>query len=98
MSMELGYSIRPEGLSDRECEEIAGVLTCLPRSRAGARHLMKHPAVSALANDPRLLRSAKEWLGNTAIPFRATLFEKAGDRNWLIAWHQDTALPLERKF
>ena len=26
--------------------------------------------------------------------FRATLFDKSPDANWLIAWHQDTALPI----
>ena len=29
---------------------------------------------------------------------RATLFDKSPDSNWLVVWHQDTALPLvERK-
>jgi ectoine hydroxylase-related dioxygenase (phytanoyl-CoA dioxygenase family) len=59
-----------------------------------ARHLMSNPAVSALANDPRLTDIAGEWLGRKAIPFRATLFEKSSNTNWLIPWHQDTALPL----
>jgi hypothetical protein len=34
----------------------------LTRSRAGARHLMKHPAVSEVANDPRLLAIASAAL------------------------------------
>jgi ectoine hydroxylase-related dioxygenase (phytanoyl-CoA dioxygenase family) len=29
------------------------------------------------------------------VPYRATLFEKSGRANWLVVWHQDTALPLE---
>jgi ectoine hydroxylase-related dioxygenase (phytanoyl-CoA dioxygenase family) len=28
------------------------------------------------------------------VPYRATLFEKSGRANWLVVWHQDTALPL----
>lgn len=28
------------------------------------------------------------------MPYRATLFEKSDARNWLVVWHQDTALPL----
>src|SRR5581483_8092955 len=32
------------------------------------------------------------------IPFRATLFEKSAATNWLIPWHQDTALPLAQRF
>jgi ectoine hydroxylase-related dioxygenase (phytanoyl-CoA dioxygenase family) len=59
---------------------------------------MSNPSVSAIARDERLLTIAKRAVGETAIPFRATLFEKTGEKNWLIAWHQDTALPLASKF
>jgi ectoine hydroxylase-related dioxygenase (phytanoyl-CoA dioxygenase family) len=37
-------------------------------------------------------------LGAEAVPFRATLFTKTSATNWLIAWHQDTALPLTARF
>lgn len=36
-------------------------------------------------------------LGIDAFPFKATLFDKSPDANWLITWHQDTALPLREK-
>jgi ectoine hydroxylase-related dioxygenase (phytanoyl-CoA dioxygenase family) len=31
------------------------------------------------------------------VPFRATLFDKSSGRNWLVPWHQDTALPLQER-
>jgi len=71
--------------------------TQLHRSRAGVRHLLSHPAVAEVANDPRLSGIAQQVLGNDAFPFRATLFDKNPDANWLITWHQDTALPLREK-
>jgi ectoine hydroxylase-related dioxygenase (phytanoyl-CoA dioxygenase family) len=37
-------------------------------------------------------------LGVPGVPFRATLFAKSGAANWLIPWHQDTALPLVSAF
>jgi ectoine hydroxylase-related dioxygenase (phytanoyl-CoA dioxygenase family) len=37
-------------------------------------------------------------LGTTAVPYRATLFEKTEQANWLVAWHQDTALPIASRF
>ena len=40
-----------------------------------------------------MLGLAQQILGCDAFPFRATLFDKSPDTNWLIAWHQDTALP-----
>ena len=41
---------------------------------------------------------AQTELGGEAVPFRATLFEKSGKANWLVVWHQDTALPIRRPF
>ena len=70
----------------------------MTRSRAGVRHLMSNPVIAALAADSRLIAMATDWLGATTQPFRATLFEKTSQSNWLIPWHQDTALPLESKF
>ena len=53
--------------------------------------------VHAVGYDPRLLAIAGEFLGQSAIPYRATLFDKSPQRNWLVTWHQDTALPLEER-
>jgi ectoine hydroxylase-related dioxygenase (phytanoyl-CoA dioxygenase family) len=36
-------------------------------------------------------------LGAPPVPYRATLFAKTRYANWLIVWHQDTALPLVSK-
>jgi ectoine hydroxylase-related dioxygenase (phytanoyl-CoA dioxygenase family) len=47
--------------------------------------------------DARLLAIARDVLGRTGVPYRATLFDKSPQRNWLVAWHQDTALPLESR-
>jgi len=59
---------------------------------------MSVPVVAELAKDVRLTDLARVWLGSRAIPFRATLFEKSSVTNWLIPWHQDTALPLTKRF
>ena len=32
-----------------------------------------------------------------AFPFRATLFDKSENSNWLVVWHQDTALPIRER-
>ena len=55
---------------------------------------MKDAATAALARDERLLDIAREVVGDKALPFRATLFDKSRQGNWLVVWHQDTALPL----
>jgi len=56
------------------------------------------PNVARLADDPRLTSLAQTELGGKAVPFRATLFEKSGKANWLVVWHQDTALAIRHRF
>src|SRR5437660_9672274 len=58
---------------------------------------MKLPAVAAAALDARLMRIPQAILGSGAFPFRATLFDKSPTANWLVVWHQDTALPLRER-
>ena len=91
-----GFTIVEAVLGGTEVAELSRTLETsdLDRSRAGARHLMNQPVVSAVAADPRMVAIARWFLGETAIPYKATLFDKSPARNWLVAWHQDTALPL----
>ncbi len=69
----------------------------LPRSKAGIRHMLSDKTTAALAHDSRLVTIVREVLGPNATPFHATLFDKSPNANWLVVWHQDTALPLQRK-
>lgn len=94
-----GYSIY-EPIFERT--EMASAVEALAqaetaRTRAGARHVLTVPVVRALATDPRLVNIAAHFVGPEAVAFRATLFEKSPTSNWLVAWHQDTALPLRSR-
>jgi ectoine hydroxylase-related dioxygenase (phytanoyl-CoA dioxygenase family) len=94
-----GYGIVKGAFAE---DELRGVLesmrgSAIPRSRAGIRHVMSQPAVSEIARSDRMLALARSVAGNGAFPFRATLFDKSPNSNWLVAWHQDTALPLREK-
>src|SRR5438309_646653 len=93
-----GFSIIPGVIESGEATALAlATESAERRSRAGIRHLLGNPAVAALAQDLRLLGIAQQILGHGAFPFRATLFDKSPESNWLITWHQDTALPLREK-
>jgi ectoine hydroxylase-related dioxygenase (phytanoyl-CoA dioxygenase family) len=96
---EQGFAIRNGVLTDSEISSFENQLQLadLPRSRAGIRHAMRNSAVAKTANHPRLLGLAQEVLGVEAVPYRATLFDKSPVSNWLVTWHQDTALPLREK-
>ena len=95
-----GYAISPNVLAKGECDHLRKELTnwTVGRSRAGIRHLMRCPVISYLARDTRLQTLAQTALMETTNPYRATLFEKTRGSNWLVSWHQDTALPLKKKF
>jgi ectoine hydroxylase-related dioxygenase (phytanoyl-CoA dioxygenase family) len=94
-----GFAIVPAVLDATEAAALAQTLSdgTLDRSRAGARHLMTHAAVANVAHDRRLLDIATAFLGAAPIPYRATLFDKSPHHNWLVVWHQDTALPLRER-
>ena len=94
-----GYAIVPNVFIPDEVQSLALTLESsnLPRSRAGIRHLLSNTAIAQVANDSRLLGITQSILGDDAFPFKATLFDKSPDTNWLITWHQDTALPLREK-
>src|SRR5262249_12755192 len=95
-----GFYIEDQVLPSVECDSLADVLSKSFKkgNRAGVRNLMTNPAVRSLAFDERLRSLACRFVGPSAVPYRAKLFEKSGRANWLVIWHQDTVLPLECRF
>jgi hypothetical protein len=96
---DCGFGVVPDVLRD---DEVASLLASISeasalRTRAGMRHALGVKAVDVLAHDPRLIAIAHEVIGSNAVPFRVTLFDKSPSANWLVVWHQDTALPLREK-
>jgi len=94
-----GFAIRDIAVTD------AGLMQALDedirrsplRNKAGMRHAMSLRSVRDIASCQAMRKLAYEILGGSAFPFRATIFEKSPAANWLVVWHQDTALPLEHK-
>lgn len=64
---------------------------------AGARHLIDHPAVRALLQRRPLTALMKEVLGSNTFAYKATVFDKHAEANWLVAWHQDISIPVQRR-
>jgi ectoine hydroxylase-related dioxygenase (phytanoyl-CoA dioxygenase family) len=90
-----GYAVRECVFAATECETLlTGLARNIDLNRAGVRNLMSSDIVANVANDPRLLRLTQDLTGTQLIPFKAILFNKTGKANWLVAWHQDTALPI----
>jgi hypothetical protein len=93
---EQGYLIEEKVLSSRECSRLVGSIneSNNARGRGGVRHLMSNETIRIIATDERLISIASRFLGREVFPYKATLFAKTGKANWLVTWHQDTALPI----
>lgn len=94
-----GFAILPNLFSPPRTDRLLSeIVSAEPRrSRAGVRHAMSLAPVASIAQDAALLEIARGALGTEAFPFRATLFDKSPTSNWLVVWHQDTALPLRER-
>jgi ectoine hydroxylase-related dioxygenase (phytanoyl-CoA dioxygenase family) len=93
-----GFDIHPCVVTESEVDALAALVSTFPRSRAGARHLLGRPEIRRIASDTRLVDLASDALTAAARPYRVTLFDKSPGANWLVVWHQDTALPLRERF
>jgi ectoine hydroxylase-related dioxygenase (phytanoyl-CoA dioxygenase family) len=93
-----GFAILPEVFSNTEIQRLVQPISgASHRSRAGIRHAMDLPFVAELARHPKLVKLARGLLGSAAFPFHSTLFDKSRKSNWLVVWHQDTALPFRER-
>lgn len=88
-------NVLPSGEVEQILEEIRE--SAPRRTRAGVRHALGLGPISKVAQQPRIMDLAQAVLGAAAFPFRATLFDKSPRSNWLVVWHQDTALPLRER-
>jgi ectoine hydroxylase-related dioxygenase (phytanoyl-CoA dioxygenase family) len=96
---QMGFAVLPALFSSEQVDRLSEEIYELSpeRSRAGVRHAMRLAPVSAIAGNHLLAEIACEILGTKAFPFRATLFDKSSQSNWLVVWHQDTAVPIRER-
>lgn len=92
-----GFAVRPGVLAEDWQELENDILRYKACGRAGLRHGMSVGSIRYIADCAPMRELASEVLGPRAFPFRATLFDKSPTSNWLVVWHQDTALPLRHK-
>jgi hypothetical protein len=93
-----GFSILPGVFEKPEIEHLIKSISHIAdersvRSRGGVyaiRNLLQlSPVIRELACSIKVRSIVKETLRNSASPVRATLFDKTGNANWLVPWHQD---------
>jgi len=96
---ETGFAILPRLFANDYLDHLLEEINLLAprRNRAGVRHALHLSAVAETARHPQMIKLAREVLGPDAFPFRSTFFDKSPSANWLVAWHQDIALPLRER-
>jgi ectoine hydroxylase-related dioxygenase (phytanoyl-CoA dioxygenase family) len=96
---EQGFAVLPHVVSPEIVSQISDEISQSGshRSRAGVRHALHLASVTRIASSSKLVALVRHVLGPKAFPFRATIFDKSSDANWLVVWHQDTALPLRHR-
>ena len=79
---------RDDGVFDRL---IAG-------ASSGSRRIpADHDLIELLLRQPAIRKLLSGLLGNSARPVRAIAFDKTEGRNWLVPWHQDRTIAVDRR-
>ena len=94
-----GFAVTSALLSGLEIAELVGLLEANPAPadsgprRGGVRDVLDlMPQLRALAAHPAVTAIVEEVLGPGAFVVRATLFDKTGEANWKVPWHQDLTI------
>ena len=89
---EAGFAIVPSLLSDAELAAIDAALST--REGVGDRDLLRQPWCAALARRVQADARVTPALPRVLVAVQCTAFEKSAERNWLVAIHQDVAIPV----
>lgn len=101
-----GFAIVNGVFSTEEIERLRECIAAIPdgaevRRRGsvyGIRNLLENSAaVRLLAAHPSMRRMVEPVLGEPAFAVRAVYFDKGGDANWSLDWHQDKIIAVERR-
>jgi ectoine hydroxylase-related dioxygenase (phytanoyl-CoA dioxygenase family) len=66
-------------------------------SRGGRRNLLSVPEIRQLAESTVIKTLIDPVLGDGAFPVRGILFDKRGDANWKVPWHQDVTIAVRER-
>ena len=89
---EDGFEVLPGLLSEVELADADAALA--PRAGAGSRELLREAWCAALARSVRADDRVAALLPRAHVAVQCTAFEKSAARNWLVALHQDVAIPV----
>lgn len=92
-----GFRLIPGLLAPEQRQALIAELATLPPGAAGQRELLEQPWCQVLSRWLLALPQLRGVLPADAVAVQCTLFEKSPDRNWLVAPHQDLAIPVAER-
>jgi hypothetical protein len=70
----------------------------LAREGNGSQRIpANHDLITVLLGQPKIAALVSGFIGPAARPVRAIAFDKTAGRNWLVPWHQDRTIAVDRR-
>ncbi|MBH9577226.1 phytanoyl-CoA dioxygenase family protein [Inhella proteolytica] len=92
-----GHLALPGLLDTSACAELTAACAALPACAAGSRTLLSQPWCQQLVARLRAHPALQGLLPPAHRAVQCTLFEKSGQRNWLVPLHQDLSIPVAHR-
>lgn len=89
-----GAQLFPRAL---DAPALAALEDTLPEASGPGVRLYDQPSLKLCLCEGRVGEIARSILGTSAKPVRAILFDKTGDANWALAWHQDRTIAVRKR-
>ena len=86
-----------QGMAATLLPEILAALRGLPEGQAGVRIHGIDTLRALLDREGNIGSVAASFLGDRCRPVRAVLFDKTGQTNWSLGWHQDRTVCVQRR-
>ncbi len=102
-----GFQVLPKVLDEVEIEELRERIECVSDAPGVRRKrdvlfavrnlLSATPSLRSFVNGIKMRNIIESALAPDAFLVRAILFDKVPDANWTVPWHQDTAIPVQKR-
>ena len=92
-----GFALVDDVISASQREALVNAVAHRAINSAGSRNLLEEPLCQDLAVQLRCDPRLSQFMPASARAVQCTYFEKSADTNWLVAYHQDLAVPLKAR-
>jgi hypothetical protein len=94
---DAGFALLPSLIRPAECEQLLQHLSKAGLDSAGTRNLLQSPWCASLARTLKNHPALCTLMPARPVAVQCTYFEKSSNRNWLVPFHQDLSIPVDRR-